>query len=360
MAARDRRWRLAPGAALLTLSCGAQPASSPTASSPPGATAPIPAEAPTFEMPAGVGPKTFLVLGPFPNEGPDDGGGRPGLDHDYLGSLGGEAHARIDAGAKVLFEGAALEARPASLDRASVLDYKKLFAGVTDSRTAYAYAEWNVSVPGPHLVVFGSDDAAEVWLDGALVHRAAADRGMVADSDRFVVHLEPGAHRMLVKVDNGEGAWAFALRVLDAPSQASFASFEARRHLESVGAAPAGGSFLLDETFPDLTWRDPSATAVFEEAAPSVRWYGPDLAPSARPASPGQYTAVVGARTRDGYAFRQMLAFAKVAPDVLPKLLSPPTHELPVLGVDWPAGTRLGEAERTELSRYFWTAPATT
>jgi CubicO group peptidase (beta-lactamase class C family) len=312
-------------------------------------------------MPEGSGPRSFRLLGPFPNAPADEGGSRTGLDHDYLGSLGGEAQARIDEGTKVLFEGRTITSRPATLDRASVLDFHKSFGGATDTMTGYAYAEWNAEAPGRYLAVFGSDDGAAIWINGTRVHRAAVDRGLIADSDSFAVTLAAGINRILVKVDNGEGAWAFALRVLDAPARERFASFEARRHLESVEAAPVDGGYLLDETFPDIAWRDRATAAdVFADASPEVRWYGPDLAPAERPAAMGQYTAVVGARTRDGFAFREMLAFAKANADILPKFPSPPTHELPVVEAEWPFGAHWSEPRRAELSRYFWAGAAST
>jgi CubicO group peptidase (beta-lactamase class C family) len=310
-------------------------------------------------MPEGIGPRTFRVLGPFPRLPAAGAGGRPGLDHEYLAALGGEPRVRLDAGATVLLDGHALTARDATLDRASVLDFTKVFPGDTDESTAYAYAEWTVDAAGRALALFGSDDGAAVWLNGQLVHRAARDRGLVADSDRFDLALDRGQNRLVVKVDNVAGAWGFALRVLDEAGQARFRAIEARRHIESFEPKPVTGTYFLDQSFPDLVWSDREAAAsALANAAMHVRWYGPDLAAETRPDKDGQYTAVVEAETLDGYTTRQMIAFAKVAPDTIPSFSSPPTHEMPPLDIAWPFGVSLNEAQRAELSRHFWRGAA--
>ncbi len=352
------------GMAAVGPACGGAPVTPerPLASTPatvPGASAsavPANGAAPvTFVMPDGVGPRAFRVLGPFRNVAGPGKNARPGLDFDYLTSLGGEAGARVEAGTTVSFEGQALLARDAALSSASALDLHALFGGSTDSKTAYAYAEWTLPAPVRALALFGSDDAAQIWHNGHLVHRVARDRGLVEDSDRFELSLDKGPNRLLIKVDNGSGGWGFALRVLGESAQVRFRAIEARKHMESFDPAPVNGEYLLDQSFPELAWTHPAAAeGAVGSAAPIVHWYGPDLAPAERPGADGQYTAVVETRTLDGYPFRRMLAFAKIAPDARPSFSSPPTHELPVIDAGWPFGVQLNTAQREELSRHFW------
>lgn len=347
----------------------AHPPPPPTSMASPGApqTASLEAaaRATAFAMPDGVGPRAFRILGPLPSLAGPDKDARAGLDHDYLEALGGEARARLDGATTVVVDGRTFTARDATLGRTFTLDFARLFAAPvspgpaiaadTDLKTAYAYAEWTVDRPVHALAVFGSDDAAAVWLNGELVHRVASDRGLIPDSDRFDLPLDRGQNRLLVKVDNGAGAWGFALRVLDEQGQVRFRALDARRHLESFAPRPVTGSYLLDQSFPDLAWSDPAAAeSALGESEMHVRWYGPDLAAAQRPGKDGQYTAVVDAETIDGFTFRQMLAFAKVARDVIPSWMSPPTHELPALDIAWPSGVALNDAQRAELSRHFW------
>ena len=306
-----------------------------------------------FAEPDSVGPSHFRVLGPFPNRLAPNNKGRPGLDTDYLGAIGGEAQARLEPTTTVTLGGRAVTVFDATLDSASTLDFTRLFGTDTDAKTAYAYAEWAVDKPQKALAVFGSDDAAVVWLNGRKVHHIARDRALNLDSDRFDLPLQAGANRLLVKVDNGTGYWGFALRVFDGEGQRRFWARDVRRHLESFQPVPVMGGYFLDDSFPDISWSNPAAAErVFGKTEMRVRWYGPDLAPAARPENDGQYAAIVEATTLDGFRYRQIVTFARVSPDAIPAFPSPPTHELPLLAVPWHFD--LNEAQQAELSRHFW------
>jgi CubicO group peptidase (beta-lactamase class C family) len=312
-----------------------------------------PAVKTTFAEPDSVGPRRFRVLGPFPNRLALDKKGRPGLDADYLTSIGGEAAARFELTTTVPSGDGAVTVREAELDSASTLDFAKLFGADADSKTAYAYAEWAVDVSRTALAIFGSDDGAAVWLNGRKVHRFGRDRALNRDSDRFELPLERGTNRLLVKVDNATGYWGFALRVFDGEAQKRFWARDLRRHIESFQPIPLVGGYLLDESFPRLVWSNPDAAErVFGKTDMRVEWYGPDLAPAERPATDGQYAAVVEATTLDGYVYRQIVTFAKVPLDAIPSFPSPPTREPPPLQVPWQV--HLNGAQQAELSRHFW------
>ncbi|HXN33774.1 MAG TPA: hypothetical protein VN894_18020, partial [Polyangiaceae bacterium] len=94
-----------------------------------------------FAEPDSVGPSHFRVLGPFPNRLAPNNKGRPGLDTDYLGAIGGEAQARLEPTTTVTLGGRAVTVFDATLDSASTLDFTRLFGTDTDAKTAYAYAE---------------------------------------------------------------------------------------------------------------------------------------------------------------------------------------------------------------------------
>jgi CubicO group peptidase (beta-lactamase class C family) len=308
-----------------------------------------------FAEPENMGPRRFRVLGPFANISSPDPNARAGLDLDYLTGLGGEAAARIDEGMKVDWREKTFAAREATLDAASTLDFAKLFGSDTEHKTAYAYAEWVVDKPGVTLCLFGSDDGAVVWLNGRQVHRFAADRALDPSSDRFELPLAAGANRILVKVDNAAGRWGFALRVLDDEGRRRLLALDARRHLDWVGPGPISGGYLLEDSFPEIDW---TRSAVVERALDArslrVHWYGPDFKEVDHPEKVGAYTALVEAKTLDGYSYRQMLTFAKAANRLTPRFRSPPLAELPVIDVPWHFDTALNDAQRAELSRHFW------
>ena len=272
---------------------------------------------------------------------------------------GGEATARFEATTEVSVEGKAIRVREATLDAASTLDFVKLFTADTDRKTAYAYAEWPVGHAMRAMAMFGSDDAAVVWLNGKEVHRAVFDRALDPGSDTFDLPLTAGTNRILVKVDNGFGGWGFALRVFDDTGRKRMDARSTRRHLDRLGLGRlTGGYYQIQNVLPEIGWTNwVLGEQVFDKPEVRVRWFGPDLDETDRASAQGQYTALVEATTRDGYAYRHMLTFAKVPDDTVPWFPSPPFGEQPDLHPTLPikgGQAPLNAAQAAELSRYFW------
>jgi len=80
---------------------------------------------------------------------------------------------------------------------------------------AYAWAEVVSPDERDTDLLVGSDDGVKVWLNGTLVHNNHSHRGWRADQDRKRIHLKKGANILLIKVDEGVGAWGFSARVVD-------------------------------------------------------------------------------------------------------------------------------------------------
>jgi len=64
-------------------------------------------------------------------------------------------------------------------------------------------------------LLIGSDDGVKVWLNGETVHSNHVHRGLTVDQDKVQVRLKRGANLLLVKIENGGGDWAVAVRVRD-------------------------------------------------------------------------------------------------------------------------------------------------
>ncbi len=84
-----------------------------------------------------------------------------------------------------------------------------------DNVTAYAYAEIVVKRERDAVLRCGSDDGIYVWLNGKAVHAKAEARGLTVDEDTVPVHLVQGVNRLLVKVCEITGGWAFHVRLED-------------------------------------------------------------------------------------------------------------------------------------------------
>jgi hypothetical protein len=80
---------------------------------------------------------------------------------------------------------------------------------------AYAYTEIVSPAELDTDMVIGSDDGIKIWLNGTLVHDNHVHRGWAPDQDRIAVHLNEGTNTLLVKVDEGGGAWGFSVRIVD-------------------------------------------------------------------------------------------------------------------------------------------------
>lgn len=54
-------------------------------------------------------------------------------------------------------------------------------------------------------VSLGSDDSAQVWLNGKSIHEHKIERGLAPDQEKLTVRLTPGSNDLLIKVVNGAG-----------------------------------------------------------------------------------------------------------------------------------------------------------
>jgi hypothetical protein len=313
--------------------------------------------------PENKAPHEWVVLGPFPNaEASAPNKARPGLDQDFLESLGGEPKARIDAKTSVTRDGQTFTARPAPMSADARLDFAKLFGEPSDLKVAYAYAEFDAKQAHALHARFGSDDAAAVWLNGKRVHRIETPgREANVDSDQFDLPVQAGTNWLLVKVENGTGGWALALRLNDDEGERRRKALQVRRDLDAADPGPRDKRHVLEDTFPEIVWRNAdSGRAIFGDNPIKVRWFAPDLSEAPRPDKLGRYAAVLEATTVDGLTYRRMLAFAKLPPNVLPNFwrgapdVHPPPVRLPPDRVKF--ASPLNEAQQTEMSRHLWNA----
>ena len=84
---------------------------------------------------------------------------------------------------------------------------------------AYAYTELESSEERDVVLKLGSDDGAILWLNDEVVSSKPGPRSYQADQDSVRVRLSKGTNRVLVKIGQGGGDWAFSLRVTDGNGQ---------------------------------------------------------------------------------------------------------------------------------------------
>jgi CubicO group peptidase (beta-lactamase class C family) len=94
-----------------------------------------------------------------------------------------------------------------------IVDFVKLI-GQFNYSTAYALAEIWMDAPVKVLVGVGSDDDIKIFLNGALVHTNWIARPINPDDDIVSLNLKKGSNQILIKVQNIEQGWSFAIRKL--------------------------------------------------------------------------------------------------------------------------------------------------
>ena len=83
-----------------------------------------------------------------------------------------------------------------------------------NSAATYLFRTITVNSPRTLKVAIGSDDAVKVWLDEKVVHDKNVQRGLTPDEDKVTLELQPGEHRLLMKVVNYGSEYSFTFRAL--------------------------------------------------------------------------------------------------------------------------------------------------
>jgi hypothetical protein len=94
------------------------------------------------------------------------------------------------------------------------LDFHQAFGREAQNSVVYAVAAFDLSREVKDAtLLFGSDDAAKVWLNGQLVHTVNRVRGVGIDDDIIQgLTLKPGRNVLVAKVAQGIGGWGLTAR----------------------------------------------------------------------------------------------------------------------------------------------------
>ena len=86
-----------------------------------------------------------------------------------------------------------------------------------NAENSVAYLKTHVWIEQTQKVLFeiGSDDGVKVWINHLLVHQNDQERGHEQGQDVVEVHLNKGWNRVLMKVNQGVGAWGASLAITD-------------------------------------------------------------------------------------------------------------------------------------------------
>jgi len=83
------------------------------------------------------------------------------------------------------------------------------FGTTKTDAVAFLSREFRADKAGKLTIFLGSDDTLAVWLDGKQVLVKNEQRACIPYNDRVTLDLTAGPHRLLLKVCQGQGEWAF-------------------------------------------------------------------------------------------------------------------------------------------------------
>lgn len=155
--------------------------------------------------------RRWLVCGEFP-------GGKPGFAGDYLAEHGGEAAIVPEEGMTHRRPDGSLATWHGYASDSDSINLKHAFASRPATQVVgYAYTRIFRATAGQMTLLLGCDDALKVWVNGAMVytHDAIKTRSLVEQS--LTVSLLAGDNRILIKVSQDTGGWAFSFRAREIP-----------------------------------------------------------------------------------------------------------------------------------------------
>ncbi len=109
-------------------------------------------------------------------------------------------------------------AGPATAADVGVIEFAKVLTaparvtGWNEQAVAYLYRQVHTSAATLLKVTFGSDDGVALWLNGEMLLSRTIGRGVNPKDESVFLSLKPGNNHLLVKVNNGGGAWGFQLQ----------------------------------------------------------------------------------------------------------------------------------------------------
>ncbi len=143
------------------------------------------------------------AVGPF-----DNGIGMEGLDRVY------PPEKAIDLKATYPGKGGKVGWRTVRTGSGGYVDLQAYFAGRSTNIVSYLYREIDSPAEQDVTVLTGTDDGAKLWVNGALVFASRATRAAAPEQDSTRVKLKKGTNRLLLKINNGDGAHGFYFAIL--------------------------------------------------------------------------------------------------------------------------------------------------
>ena len=171
------------------------------------------ADVPETKIPKDTKPiqiKEWLISDPLSSEEVENrtehGPVRKGFSTDYLGSLGGESAAKIQAGTVITTEGGLEFTFSPYRSKDDYMDLTDLY-GRLKNVCIYLYAELQSDVEQTVILHIGTNDGCKLWANGKLLTSYSGDRPATRSQHTAQVKLKSGQTPILLKIDQAGGGW---------------------------------------------------------------------------------------------------------------------------------------------------------
>jgi len=147
-------------------------------------------------------PDSWLIAGPFDN-GPD----RAGLDKPFGPEKGIDLKATYDG------KTGKVGWRTIKAGAGNYFDLQAFHGSASPQSVSYLYRQIESPVEQEAVVLLGTDDGCKLWLNDRLVFTSRATRAAMPEQDAVKVKLKKGMNKIVLKIDNGDGAHGFYFTV---------------------------------------------------------------------------------------------------------------------------------------------------
>lgn len=214
----------------------------------------------------------WLVAGPWKAQRPALESAPIGIDETELtGSAGGSLGGERDLGGKQ-------KRPPAKWVLASsgegAIDLKAALETKDTDVVGYAFGVLHLAKAGKYLLMLGVDDGVRVTIDGKNVFSRDEARPVREDDDVIPLDLAEGDHKIVLKLHQRDGAWAFRARLVDyalEPAPGAWLSLPGTNVDDAKTLATKMSWVSLDRSFDPASepprYR-PKVTVRFPEGAP--------------------------------------------------------------------------------------------
>lgn len=221
----------------------------------------------------------WLVAGPWKAQRPALDVAPIGVDETVLaGSSGASIGGERDLGGKQTAERPSGKKPPAKWVLASsgegAIDLKAALETKDTDVVGYAFGVLHLAKAGKFLLMLGVDDGVRVTVDGKNLFSRDEARPVREDDDVIPLDLSEGDHKIVLKLHQRDGAWAFRARLVDYaldPLPGSWLSLPGTTTDDAKALAAKMSWISLDRSF-DASAEPPryrpKVTVRFPEGAP--------------------------------------------------------------------------------------------